>query len=490
MTRTNRMQTRFPLSRRELLQSSLLCASALSVASRRAYGAPGAAADSPGGGEPHFFIYANLFRGADASYLLDARPLALTAAGKMQNFTGKDPELWIGANGQKALMSSVAAPLKEFKDLISVVNGVTMSLGFDGHEQNQGFFLTGSPFGGASFIPALNAAAPLPLDAVVTTQLFGVYLSNDGSSLTLPDSKLALLGKAFANALPIDGSDPTTKFLLAAMDAAGTGTGALSTGAQAMKKGFAASASLSAQLKELKFDVPVTNYNTGVTTNPAVPVGLQLIEQFFKRGIARSIVYNIVGDYDTHENDQCKKQPKTFEGTANEIAALIKYLKTTPFDAASGKSLFDVTTVMIGAEFTRTMRQPFATSVETTGTDHNPLSNSLILFGKGIKGGQVIGEGDLRSVAADSGELQDVSGAHKQLDPQLIKVMGKPFDWDAQTSLAVLPESYDPEQYLSCGAIANTLLDLFEVSEADGPRRRFTAGGKIVPSLKALLAQS
>ena len=39
------------------------------------------------------------------------------------------------------------------------------------------------------------------------------------------------------------------------------------------------------------------------------PLGFQLIEQFFKRGLSRSIIYNILGNYDVHDNGSCKSQP-------------------------------------------------------------------------------------------------------------------------------------------------------------------------------------
>lgn len=469
------------LNRRELLYAtgSLLSAASMPFGVKRAQAAEGA--------KPHFFIYAHLFFGADPSYLLDARPLALTKAGKMQNFTGVEPEPWAGANGTTALMSSVAAPLKEFKDLISVVNGCVMSAGFDGHEQNQSFIFTGSPFGGTSFIPQLNAASPLALDAVMTSQLFGVSVANDGGTLTLDAGGLSTLGAAFAGAAPLDLGHPTAKFLLAAMDSAGSGTGALSLGSQAMRKSFVSASSLSEQLKLLKFETPTTF--DPMTGNPifTVPLGFQLIEQFFRRGLSRSIVYNVFGNYDTHDNGSCKAQPATFAKTVEEIVALIKFLKATPFDEATGQSMLDVTTVMVGSEFTRTMRQLFVSSIEETGTDHNPLSNSFLLLGKGIKGGQVVGEGDMRAVDAE-GNLTDVSGAHKGQDQQLIKLMGKPFDYETMKPLSVLPETYDVSQYLGFNAVANTLLDVFGVSAEAGPRRRFTAGGAVIPSLKPLIA--
>lgn len=464
------------LSRRDAISSGIATGLALGFGGRKVY-----AAET----EPHFFIYGHLFFGADSSYLLDARPLKLTAAGKMQNYTAADAVPWVGANGTTALMSAPASPLLDFKNDISVINGVTMSVGFDGHEQNQGFIFTGSPFGGTSFVPQLNSfAGGPPIDTIMTSQLFGVPITNDGSSLALGADGLATLGKAFESGAQLDPNNPSAKFLLGQMEAAGNGAGALSIGAAAMARGFAQAAGLTAKLKALSFELPANNPD-GTQTQPATPVGLQLINQFFRGGLARSIVYNIVGNYDVHDNTSCAQQPKTFATTVAELTGLIKFLKATEY--ANGKSLFDVTTVMVGAEFTRTMRQTFAPMIDQTGTDHNPLSNSFLVFGKGIKGGQVIGEGDMRDVD-EAGALVGVSQAHKQLDPELLKIMGKPFDYQTFKPVDALLDTYDPARYLGFGAIANTMLDVFKVPDGVAPRRRFTAGGVVIPSLSPIMA--
>ena len=84
-----------------------------------------------------------------------------------------------------------------------------------------------------------------------------------------------------------------------------------------------------------------------------------------------------------------RSQPKLFADAIGRIAALLKGLNDTPFDAK--RSMFDVTTVMVASEFGRTMRA-LDMPIDQTGTNHNQFSNSILIGGKGIRAGMVIGE--------------------------------------------------------------------------------------------------
>ncbi len=114
-------------------------------------------------------------------------------------------------------------------------------------------------------------------------------------------------------------------------------------------------------------------------------------------------------------------------------------------------------TVMISSEFGRTMRQKNASDVDSTGTDHNPLSNSVLLAGKGIKAGQVIGASDLMD------ENTTPSGAHKSLDPALLKLMGCPFDFKTKEVRKDLPTNYEISDYLTNGSVVNSLYRMFNL---------------------------
>lgn len=80
------------------------------------------------------------------------------------------------------------------------------------------------------------------------------------------------------------------------------------------------------------------------------------------------------------------------------VAALIKQLKATKF-GNTNKTMFDVTTVVLGTEYARPSNfdgNEAGGSGNSTnfGNGHYPMNNNYILFGKGVKGGTWIGQGD------------------------------------------------------------------------------------------------
>ncbi len=72
-----------------------------------------------------------------------------------------------------------------------------------------------------------------------------------------------------------------------------------------------------------------------------------------------------------------------------KIAEVLDLFKATPF-GNNGESLFDKTTFMVTSEFSRT-----AALNSAKGKDHNPMTNSTMLIGKGIKGGEIVGASTL-----------------------------------------------------------------------------------------------
>src|SRR4051794_10227211 len=85
--------------------------------------------------DPHHFLLITFAQpsGLDASYLFDARPLSMTERKIIQNYRkGGEPERWTGANGQSCLATEIVKPLRPYRNHFSIVNGVTMAMGFDG----------------------------------------------------------------------------------------------------------------------------------------------------------------------------------------------------------------------------------------------------------------------------------------------------------------------------------------------------------------------
>jgi hypothetical protein len=118
--------------------------------------------------------------------------------------------------------------------------------------------------------------------------------------------------------------------------------------------------------------------------------------------------------------------------------------------------------------------------IGATGTDHNPLSNSVLIGGAGIKSGLVIGASDFQSAT------ETLSGAHNALDPEGLKVMGRPFDFGSCTVRSDLPGAFAASDYLQIASVINTVYSLFGVPQDKW--RLVERGGAVAPVLSALLA--
>ena len=106
-------------------------------------------------------------------------------------------------------------------------------------------------------------------------------------------------------------------------------------------------------------------------------------------------------------------QAKVFTSRIARIDMIFETLKNTPYD--DQRSMLDVTTIMVSSELSRTLRAEGPS--ENTGTNHNPLSNSILIGGKGIRGGLVIGETDMENSTVV------LSEAHISVDPDKSKLV-------------------------------------------------------------------
>ncbi len=419
--------------------------------------------------EDHFLLQIILEAGADFTYLFDARPLAMTAAGLIQNYIGEDPIVYTGANGGACLRTKLTDPLLPHRSRFSVVNGVMMAPTFEGHEQNMNLFFTGNPFGGDSFIPLLNweSASAAPLDGIQNGYTFA-DLRNHGRVVPLQAAAADSL-TGMLNGLPVlRPSDSLAAHIRTRMQANGSGPGRFSAGSRRMMTSFDGMEGLHDKMNRLL---------------PATPGGdeetqfVDFLSQLFKHNVTRSAVWVTNENFDTHDSNSAKAQPAVFAAVAARLAKVFELLASTPFD--SKRSMFDVTTVMVTSEFGRTMRIE-GNAIGETGTNHNPFSNTVLLAGKGIRGGQVIGASDF----ASAGET--LSGAHLQKDPRRICLMARPFDFALGRPRVDLPAAFDVEDYLNIGSVVNTIFEMFHVDRVHS--RINSRGGRPAPVLTQLLA--
>jgi len=416
---------------------------------------------------PHFFLLIVLDGGADPSYMFDARPLSMTRAGKIQNYLGEEPGVWTGRNGQTTLATRLVAPLMPFRDRFSVLNGVYMTPGFDGHLQNMNFLFSGSPFGGDSFIPHLNLAEtgrhPDSLDAVLPTAPVNVNVNNHSGVVPLQPDSLEQLADRLKRAEPPRADDKIGHFIRSRLTASAQGEGRLAAGARLMLSGLDQAPRLYGKLAQLKAP--------GAHLSPEEQT-VALIAECFRLSLSRSAIYVLREQFDVHDAEQAKEQPDRFADAVSTIAALFRGLLATPFDAK--RSMFDVTTVMVASEFGRTMRAPDM-AIDNTGTNHNQFANSVLIGGKGIRSGLVIGASDLPNEAAAA------SKAHLAMDPVLEKVMGRPIDLRTLSVRPDQPAAFDIQDYLTIGSVVNTLYSMFAV-----PKSRHRTIGRNLPEAPVL----
>jgi len=423
----------------------------------------------------HFFLMIVLAGGADSSYMFDARPLSMTAAGKIQNYWSKNgtkPAVWTGTNGQTCLATPLIKPLERYQDRFSILNGVYMTPSFDGHEQNFNFLFTGSPFGGDSFVPHLNAAdtgrASESLDAIQPGPNIQVNVSNHSRVVALEAGAVGDLAAKLRSTKPPTPGTELTDFIRARQQALSAGNGRFSVGSKMMFDGIDAAPGLHAKLIKL----PAAKASDSEELQ-----ALKLIGESFKLRIARSAMLQLPEEFDVHSAGGAADQPALFTGAIAKVAEVFKFLETTPFD--STRSLFDVTTLMVVSEMGRTMRVN-GNPIDQTGTNHNQFSNSLLIGGKGIKGKQVFGASDMPD------ENAPVSQAHKQMDPILEKLMGRPFDFATEKPRADLPAVFDIQHYLTVNTVVNSVYSLFGVPQAK--MRTLGRNLPVAPVLKGLLS--
>lgn len=418
--------------------------------------------------DPHFFLHIQLSGGADQSYLFDARPLAMTAAGKMQNYLGEEPKSYQGINGGSCLLTSLAKPLEPFLPRFSVLNGVVMATAFEGHDQNLNFLLSGNPFGGESFLPHLNQLSGktvLPLDGLSSGFSFSAT-TNDGGTVIINPGSVDALKTALAK-LPNMAESELGSYLAGRYESLGAGPGRFSQGAARMLNGF----TLAPELKN-----KLVNLDSPNASDSAELQFVTLLAGAFRNNVARTATLVINEFFDTHSFESAQSQPKLFGSVASKLAEIFQRLESTPF--SPDKSLLDVTTVLVGTEFGRTMRiEGFP--VDKTGTNHNPLTNTFFLGGKGVRGGMVVGASDFATPE------EEISKAHRQLDPILEKVMGRAFDFALMAPRPDLPNVFDAKNYLTAHSLVNTIYQMFGVPAAK--HRVFDRESATAPILRGLL---
>ncbi len=424
------------------------------------------AAPSP---EPHFLIHLYYVSGVDASYLFDARDPALRTAQLAHSYVNEPPEIWEGSNGGRTLASSLVKPLAPYRDYFSVVNGVIMSSGNDGHEQNRNKLFTNSVSGGASYMMSVGATRNAPLHVL---ELGPDNANIDGGSrrVRLAVTGLQAVAQTAKRASRV--GRPVDDFIRARAATIGEGLGLKASGARAIRETLIESATVAERFAAVEPPAQTSLFGQS----------LDYTLQLFRLGLVQTATLSgtLGFIFDTHDPTSCRNLVNTIPLLVGEIRQLIDTLRSTPYDAT--RSMADVTTWVVSTEFSRTLRQ-FYVPFENTGTDHNPLGNSILCGGKGIRGGLVLGGTDLDALDATGTGFAEVSPEHLRLDPYLVKAIGRPVDADTMLPLPVSTESSAPRLHVE--SLCNTMMANFGVD----PASYFTIDRRdVAPVLQPLLS--
>ena len=404
--------------------------------------------------DPHFFLFIFIPGGMDPSYTFDARSLEMTSANLQQNYLNAEPKLWRGLNANTTLCSSLVAPLLPFQNDFTILNGVLMDLGVDAHEQQTNKLLTGGPFGGDCIVPIIGSASDkkTPIDALQKGQLYIESANMDRMVPLKPEAAYKLI-RQFKAAKSDLFKRPSMNFMKSRLEVlSAQRENSFGNAVRLLGEGVEQAPEIINLIKKIRPELLLPRSH-----DQQDRTFLNLVTEMYRLGGTNAAVVN----YDTHFALDChdpagaKNHPVVLKSCMQRVAETFSYLKSTPYDRK--RSFWDVTTVMVASEFGRTMRQS-GRSLDSTGTDHNAFANSILLGGKKIRGGQVIGNSDNQKPD------ERLSRAHERFDTKRIRAIGRPFNFESGLSRIDLPEEFDESGYLTMNSVINTLFSAFGVS--------------------------
>jgi uncharacterized protein (DUF1501 family) len=460
---------------------------------------------------PHFLISIQIRGGTDNAYMFDGRGPTLTEKNLKQNYLLRNDQnptattpgeftsdklqertIVCGETGCTALRSPLFDALwSAHRSRFSIVNGLHMLENSVGHEENSSYLWSNAERGGRAIFPPLVAklSSGLPLDTLILRGPGAPSFSsapNVAGSAELAVEDLAALSDALTSGPRVDEGSPMWKHIVARADSNASQQGLFATGSQNFARA----------LRRVKATGDALG-GTGGGTGSGEPSGglaagslseaVRRVLQFFAGGMTRVATILQVENVDTHSAASAQNDTVAlYTRIAADLVTALDLLGSTVFTDTDGRPFpfSELTTFMITSEFGRTNRSiefPAGASVGATGSDHNPFSNSALIGGRGIRGGLIVGESDLRDCDEDA-NFTAVSGAHRQKNAPLNSIMGKPFDFATQRLRSDLPERYDPRDYINMPSVTNTLLDAFGVPAES----HFQLGSRPAPVLDVL----
>ena len=157
-----------------------------------------------------------------------------------------------------------------------------------------------------------------------------------------------------------------------------------------------------------------------------------------------------VGTYHNYSSDSTantQRHQRNVQKGMTSIATLVKTLKETPF-GTSGKTMWDVTTVVVGSEYGRPGNFSGDESSggpnggTSFGNGHYQWNNNYMLFGRGIKGGAWVGKNEQLRQMGHQVELASLDNP----DPNAL--ITTPVEYDFQPDEEGAPEADGQGMYV------------------------------------------
>lgn len=303
---------------------------------------------------------------------------------------------------QHGQLGPTMSPLFNNLQDLCIINGLMMDLNSNIHETNREYMSSGNLIKGTTFFPFALAQALKASNEIRIGHRMEYEPLHDGNYINkTPTSNLTSFSNSF--------TDSYEDVLLDESSAA------------QMQK------TIITQNRNEKEAIDILNQlilktNDSLSSDKTGYKQVSLALAGLGSGYLKMAQVDMVNDaeLDTHGSHRARHIP-TLTAAFDHISKIIKFMKETPYklDPNAKKSLFDMTTVVITSEFSRT------TYVEGyDGTSHNQYNNSCILFGSNVRGGTLIGESQIYK-----------KSENKAYDQECL-YHASPFDFQTQKALS------------------------------------------------------
>lgn len=257
-------------------------------------------------------------------------------------------------------LGPAASPLKNFSDRFCIINGVFMGLQDNGHPASKSYITTGNPTGTRPdlSVEVADARGPGPFGVISNLSV----QTKESQTLTSTTDDIASL---------VNKDNPLEFYQFLFSLGQNTQTNWMQS-LNMIIKGNSAYDNLRSDLKKMMDQYQIIKPE-------------HVVASCFTSGACSEAQIELrsdSGNLDTHAQhvgNHIRIQKTLWE----QVESVFNLFQKTPFKSTN---LFEHTTFMVVSEFART-----AVLNSAGGKDHNPLTNSVLLAGRGVRGQQIIG---------------------------------------------------------------------------------------------------